>query len=246
MQLFVDMIAYGVLPHVRVIEKPTTLFKKSGTPLRLLPWPCLDTSTDCLNVIHEEVAGSVWDGGRAVNSQHKIPKSHVCVAGHLHTPQRVGSVHFSGTLYQTSFGEKSKKFFHHVTWSSEDSEKVIKCIPHKAAFQLVNLVVESAKDLESIVDDPMVLYKVFVHSDVTLEADTFANKPNVVKTNSYKSKVELVALLSEEIRLDEDFEMASVLSLESNLKDWLSSAKIDDSLKKRAYKKFKQLATQVN
>lgn len=245
MQMFVDMIKFGMMSHVRVIEKPTTLFKKTDTPLRLLPWPSLDTQADCLNVIHMEVAGSVFDGGRAVDSKHKVPKSHVCVAGHLHTPQRVGSVDFSGTLYQTNFGEKPKKFFHHVTWNSADEKPVIKRVPHAAAFKLVNLVIENQNDIDSIEDNPLTLYKVFVHMDIALEADTFADKPNVVKTNSFKTKTELETLLSNEINLDQEFEMASVLSLDTNLKDWLSNAKVDDDLKNKAYKKFKQISARI-
>lgn len=242
MQLFADMIAGGMLDHVTIIEKPRTLFKKSGTPLRLLPWPSLDTDEDCMNVIHNEVNGSVWDGGRAVSSSHTVPKKHVCVAGHLHTPQTVGGVHFSGTLYQTSFGERSEKYFHHVTWIDSDAKKIIKKVPHKAAFELVNLVVEAEKDLDQIKRDPNVLYKVFIQSDVTLDAGTFDGYDNVVKINPFKTKSELKAMMTEELRLDEDFELASVLSLETNLKSWLGTAKIDDDLKRRAYKKFKQLA----
>ena len=241
MQLFTDMQGFGLLPNVRIIEKPTTLFRKSGTPLRILPWPSLDTREDCLNVIHEEVAGATWDHGRPVGSGTVI--EHDCVAGHLHTEQKVGSVNFSGTLYQTSFGEKAKKFFHHCTWHSPEEKKIIRKIPHVAAFQLINLVVESQKDIDSIENDPMKLYKVFVQTEVTLDADTFANLPNVVKTNSFKSKSELQALMREEIRLDEDFGMENVLSLENNLKDWLASNKsIDDGMRRRVFKKFKAIA----
>lgn len=245
MQMFVDMIRFGMLSHVTVIEKPTTIFKNTGTPLRLLPWPSLDTKADCMNVIHEEVANAVWDGGRAVHSTHKVPKSHVCVAGHLHTPQRVGSVDYSGTLYQTSFGEKAKKFFHHVTWNSEEESPVIKRVPHVAAFKLINLVIESHKDLSLIEDNPMFLYKVFVQTEVALEAETFSSRPNVVKVNSFKTKTELETLLTNEISLDQDFEMSSVLSLKTNLKDWLQCAKINDGLKKKAYIKFKEISNRV-
>lgn len=240
MQLFSDMCAFGLLPHVRVIEKPTTMFKKSDTPLRLLPWPSLDTRSDCLNVIHEEVKGAMWDHGRPVGSGHEVKDD--CVAGHLHTPHRVGSVHFSGTLYQTSFGEKPKKFFHHVTWRSADEKKVIRKIPHQAAFQLINLVVTDYDDLQKIENNPMKLYKVFVQADVTLDADTFADKPNVVKTNSFKTKTELVALMEEEIKLDEEFGMENVLRLDTNLKDWLDGqTNVEQSLRERAYSKFEEL-----
>lgn len=240
MQLFKDMLLFGLLPHVRIIENPTTLFRSSGTPLRILPWPSLDTRKDCMNVIHEEVKDATWDHGRPVGSGTVV--KHDCVAGHLHTNQRVGPVHFSGTLYQTSFGEKAKKFFHHVTWHSPEEKKIIRKIPHVPAFELINLVVESQSDIDSIQNDPMKLYKVFVQADIALDADTFADLPNVVKTNSYKTKTELVAMMQEEIRLDEDFGMENVLSLKNNLKEWLTSAKIEPDLKRRAFRKFNELS----
>ena len=243
MQLFADMCRFGLLPNVRIVEEPVTLFRKSGTPIRLLPWPSLDTRADCLNVIHEGVQGAVWDHGRPVDSGHVM--KHDCVAGHLHTQHRAGKAWFSGTLYQTSFGEKPRKFFHHVTWASPDEAKVIRNIRHKPAFSLVNLIVNSQEDIDTIVDDPMVLYKVFVQSDVVLEADTFASRPNVVKTNTFKTKTELHALMKEEIRMDEDFGMENVLSLENNLKDWLQSNKnVDNDMRRRAFRKFKALAKQ--
>lgn len=240
MQLFVDLCASGLLPHVRVVDKPTTLFKKSPIPVRLLPWPSLDTRPGCLNVIHEGVAGAVWDGGRPVDAGTKVKDW--TVGGHLHTNQVVGRVHFSGTLYQISFGERFKKYFHHVTWDDPEGKPQIRSIRAFPSFKLVNLTIESEKDLSKIDDNPDILYKVFVQSEVVLDAKTFDSKPNVVKVNSYKTKTELESLIQEELRLDDEFDMEAVLSVESNLKEWLSSAKVEIPLKKAAYRKFKELS----
>ena len=237
MQLFLDLAKGGVLPNLKVIETPTTLFKNTDTPLRLLPWPSLEVKKDCLNVIHEEVAGSVWDYGKSSTSSRTTGDCW-CVAGHIHTSQKVGQVHYSGTLYQTTFGEKPKKYFHHVSWVSGDEAPLIKRIPHEPSFKLVNHVVSSLKDLSAIDKDPNILYKVFVQAEVTLETNTFAAFPNVVKVNSFKTKAELTSLIQEELRLDEEFEVTNLLSVETNLKSWLLSADVEDKLRRKAYRKF--------
>lgn len=238
LQLFSEFCKSGLLPNVKIIETPRTLFRKSGTPLRLLPWPSMDTREDCLNVLHEAVSGSTWDHGRPVDNAPKV--KHWTVSGHLHTSQTIGKVHYSGTLYQTSFGEKPEKYFHHVTWE-EGKSPVIKKIRHHQGFKLVNLVVENRSDLSGIEDNPDILYKVFVKSSVVLDASTFDPFPNVVKVNSFKTKTELQELVSEEIRLDDEFESPSLVSVENSLKDWLLTTKAEDSLKRATYRKFKEL-----
>jgi Calcineurin-like phosphoesterase len=239
LQVFCEMCKFGMLPNTRIVEKPTTFFRSSGTPLRVLPWPSLDTREDCLNVIHEAVSGSVWDHGRLVDGAKKV--KHLSVAGHLHTSQTCGVTHFSGTLYQTSFGEKPNKYFHHVKWEDAGSKPVIKRVKHYPGFSLVNLIVSSANDLNQISSDPSILYKVFVKDSAVLDSSTFDSFPNVVKKNSFKTKAELQVLLTEELRIDEEFELPSVLSVENNLKSWLEASNADPSVKKAAYIKFQDL-----
>lgn len=238
LQLFAEMLKFGMMPHVKLIEKPTTMFRKSGTPLRFLPWPFLDTDPECINIIHEAVSGSKWDHGRPVDGA-KVVKDW-CVAGHIHTAQTIGRVHFSGTLYQTSFGEKPKKYFHHVVWE-DDGLPSIKKIRHTPGFVLENFVVETKADLSKLVDDPNHLYKVFVKDTVLLDGDAFSPFPNVVKTNTFKTRLELEQLVVEELRLDDEFNLAGVLSVENTLTDWLDAAKVDDDLKRRTFRKFKSL-----
>lgn len=241
LQVLSKLRSYGVMKNVSIVDKPRTFFAHTSRPLRCLPWPSLDTQANCLNVIHEAVSGSTWDHGRPVDGAKKV--KHTCVAGHLHTSQVCGSVHFSGTLYQTSFGEKEKKYFHHVRWGRDQDKPEIKRIRHYPSFTLRNLVVNSKEDL-AVIDEPrdsLVLFKVFVKSDVLLDADTFKNRPSVVKVNSFKTEVELRALVSEEIRIDEEFNDPSMMSVERTLDDWLKSSNIEPSLKKRAKKKFTEL-----
>ena len=105
----------GKLPNVRVIDRPTVLFRKKGTPVNFLPWPYFTVKKDCLNVMHVETHGSRWEVGKPIESERQTEA--YCVSGHLHTHQIVGpnkNIWFSGTLYQTNFGERAEKFFHHV------------------------------------------------------------------------------------------------------------------------------------
>ena len=238
LQLFTEMIQHGMLPHVRIIEKPITLYKKSGTPLRLLPWPHLDTDSDAINVIHEAVSGSHWDHGKAVDGAKEVKD--FCVAGHIHTAQKIGNVHYSGTLYQTSFGEKPKKYFHHVSWE-DDGLPTVRKIRHDPGFILENFVVETKADLSRLVADPNHLYKVFVKDTVVLDEDAFTPFPNVVKTNTFKTRLELEQLVVEELRLDDEFNLQGVLSVENTLVDWLDAAKVEDALKRKVYRKYKSL-----
>lgn len=228
----------GAFPNAKVVDSPKTMFVDTLRPLRLLPWPSFDTRKECLNVIHTEVDGAVWDHGRSVESKN-LTKHH-CVGGHLHTKQRVGTVHLSGTLYQTSFGEKPKKYFHHVMWGDEDKPDV-QNIRHVPAFRLENAIIRSEADLAELSKDPSVLYKVFIHSDVALDASTLDAFPNIVKHNSFKSKVELRALINEEILLDEEIDQSSLITNEDAMKEWLLSTDTSDEMRKRVYKKFKSL-----
>jgi len=190
----------GALPNLKVIDSPTRMFTKSGTPVNFLPWPHFDVQEDALNVIHLEVDGSQWDHGKAVESERKT--SYHCVSGHLHTKQRVGNVHYSGTLYQTSFGEKQDKYFHHV--SLQPGEKPsIKLIPHLPKYTLHNLVITKREDLDQVQSDPHHLYKCFVKSGVQLPPEEVAAHQNIVKINSFRTRGELEALVAEELLMQD-------------------------------------------
>lgn len=238
LQIFSRMCDYGLLPKVKIVEESTTFFRKSSTPLRICPWPFLDTDPDALNVIHEAVAGAHWDHGREVEGAKKMKDR--CVSGHIHTAQTIGSTNYSGTLYQTSFGEKPRKYFHHVTWE-DGEEPVIKRVRHVPSFRLENAIIESQSDVEALSRDRNVLYKAFVKSNAVLDEDAFAELPNVVKFNSFRTRKELEKLIVDEIRLDDEFNVASVLSVENNLKTWLDQSGEEPDLRKRAYRKFKTL-----
>jgi hypothetical protein len=87
----------------------------------------------------------------------------------------------------------------------------------------------------------MVLYKVYVHSDMALEANTLGAYPNIVKHNSFKTKTELKALINEELLLDEGIDHSMLITNEDAMKEWLLSAQLPDDMRRKVYKKFKTL-----
>lgn len=225
------------MSHVTVIDKPVTK-TISGEQVRFLPWPHTDTEEGALNVLHIEVSGSKWDTGRETKTDLRIPRKHFCVAGHLHTSQTVRNVHYSGTLYQTNFGESLPKFFHHIQF--DNGEGRIELVRNKPAVTLHNLVVRTKKDLSLVPDDPNCLCKVFVHQGVEIDPSTFEGLPNVVKTNSFKSKEELQVLMTEDLLLDDD-NFSAKFNYKEMLEKWMDSNKIQDSLKNQVSLAYERL-----
>lgn len=236
--LLKELCDKGALQNVRIFDQPTTLFRKQGTPLRLLPWPSFELEEDALNVIHVEVNGSQWDHGKAVESERESEL--FCVGGHLHTKQRVRNIHYSGTLYQTNFGEKPDKYFHHVKMA-EGEEPVIELIPHKPKYALHNLVVSSPEDLAKVVQNQYNLYKVFVKSGADISAESLQNYPNVVKINAFKNRKELMSLLSEELLMQDTEVTVNDFTVMEALQRWMVRANIKERTAERAVKVLQDL-----
>ena len=221
------------VPNIRVIdERPTVLFEKTDTPVYVLPWPFSKTKQDMLNVLHTEVDGAKWDTGRPVACTNKINPKHLSVLGHIHTAQRIGNAHFSGTLYQTNFGEKPNKYFHHIIWTGDVKTSKVKLIPHVPKYTLLNAVIESKKQVKDLPKDKHTLIKVFVNKDVVLPDDVFDAMPNVVKFNNFSSKEELQVLMRQELSLD-DLSSEVRLDLDSMLNDWMLANNTDKELMNR-------------
>lgn len=118
----------GALTHVRFIEEPVTI-KEDKARIRVVPWKKkyakgdFDPGAD-LTLFHDGVVGAKGDNGRPFTEGHGIPKSvfgdGLAVSGHLHTPQRVGRIHYPGTPAQTSFGEKLPKRISTAVWSKRE------------------------------------------------------------------------------------------------------------------------------
>lgn len=220
------------MPNVKVLDKPTTC-TIGGEQVRFLPWPHSETEEGALNVLHIEVSGSKWDTGRAAKTELRIPKRHFCVAGHLHTAQVVKNVHYSGTLYQTNFGESLPKYFHHIRYEGGEGEA--KLVRHHPTVTLHNIVIRSKKDFKAIPEDPNSLCKVFVHQGVEIDPDAFDKLPNVVKTNSFKTKEELTVLLTEDFVLDDDSGSVQI-DYDDVLEEWLNTNQVPSSLRKKVLK----------
>jgi hypothetical protein len=187
------------LKNLHVYSKPTVV-DIDGVPFNMLPHPYTDTERDKVNVIHFEVAGSTRDNGRAIDEGPK--NKHFCLAGHLHTPHRVRNTFYSGTLYQTNFGESMPKFFHHATIASA-SDFEVKQVPFKPPWELNNLIVSSMDDLKEIKKESHVLYKLFVKDGADIDINLVLQKhPNVVRHNSFKSKKDLQQQIEEAWEFD--------------------------------------------
>lgn len=196
-------------------------------PVHFMPWPAKQTKAKALNVLHIEVAGAKWDTGRPVDGGIDAG-NHQCVVGHIHTKQRVGNAHFSGTLYQTTFGEGPKKYFHHGRYSN--GKLKIKNVPHYPHLKLHNIVLEDVPDEDSIPSGGGDLCKVFVKKNVVLEPTFLKDNPTVVKINSFTTKEELTNLMREELKLDYSY---VELDQREYLVKWLKEQGLDKKTMKQ-------------
>lgn len=235
-----DLLSHMRMPNVSfALNGPVTYLDDTDNPIILHPWPHHDTvGKGATNVLHIETKGSLMDSGRPSPHGAAINKKHFWVAGHLHT----NHLNYSGTLYQTTFGEKKEKFFHLV----DRVNQKVKSVPHKPLFTLENIVIESREDLETTIPtDPNTLVKLFIKSKVVVPDQLLDKYPNVVKHNSFKTKEELQSLVMEDFVID-DVSGAANFDVNLALEDWLDSEKIDSRLKKRVLKLNSQITTQTS
>ena len=243
--MFETMQQFKMLPHVRFIVHQSETRKIDGERVRFLPWPNVDIDRNAVNVIHVETNGSMLDNGRKLenrdDSEHRMLDTPAqCVAGHLHTSHSVRNTHYSGTLYQTTFGESLPKFFHSVTVTN--GKMTVKKIPHAPGFRLHNVIVKSQDDLENIpapndgntVNKDCVtdFCKLFIHKDVAMPVDLLEQYPNIIRHNTFKTTNDLEVLVREELRLD-----GVDIDLDEStwVKGWLKTAEAEASMKRRAF-----------
>lgn len=187
--------------NLKVYTKPTEV-DLDGVPFRFLPYPHTSTAKGVVNVGHFEVAGSIRDNGRTIDEGPA--KKHVTLMGHLHTNHRVRNTHYSGTLYQTNFGETEKKFFHHISAKSADSLKV-KNVPFKSPWTLRNIEIRDRSDLEQLSDEKHMYYKLFIKDGVDIDINEVLDKyPNVVRHNVFKNKKDLELMIQQSWDFDTD------------------------------------------
>jgi hypothetical protein len=216
--------------NLHIITNPTES-GLDGVPVRFLPYPSEDTSKRCLNVGHFEVSGSIRDNGKKINSGYD--KDHLCLMGHLHTPHKVRRTYFSGTLYQTNFGESLPKSFHHVKVMPDLRHKVVN-VPNEPAFKLFNLEVHSRRDLAEISSNKYHLYKLFVQDGVRINPDDLSKYPNVIRINRFKDESDLKVQLDDEWKAVD--ESPNIFQPEEDLRLFLSSKTVHADLKDRVIK----------
>ncbi len=199
-----DVISSAIGKGIQVYTQPTRTTLR-GVSFNFLPYPHTTTTKNAINVGHFEVKGSLRDNGRKIDDG--VDTQHVTLMGHLHTCHSVRNTHYSGTLYQTNFGESLPKSFHHVTAESHRPEDVnIINVPFSPPFRLLNLTVTKASDLNGL-DDPSkgTLYKLFLKDGVDLDVgkilDTY---PNIVRHNTFKNKKDLELMTTQSWEFDDD------------------------------------------
>ena len=235
LEVFKPWIKKKFLSNVHLFEDLTDA-EIDGAPVRFLPFPHAKFSKSRLNIAHIEVKGSLRDNG-TVNNHDKLKETNsLIVSGHLHTPHKIRNTHYTGTLYQTKFGEKAKKGFHHIRFKSIDDYD-IEWISHKPKYTLHDVVVEGKKDLKRIPTDPTQLTRLIVRDGADVDPTDWINLPNVVKTSPFKTKEELVTVLTED--LDDGDSLK--INPEEYLKAWLSGQSYDDSQSARVVRLRKRL-----
>lgn len=249
LDLLAEQARLGLFNATFALHTPHVAFADTDYPINLLPWPLTDTHPDMLNVLHTEAAGTTWETGRAVESGFST--KHLCVVGHIHKAQVVRNTHFSGTLYQTSFGEPPDKFFHQIAWTGNPKTSRVKQVQHSPFLRLTNEVIRSMDDYRKLLKDcessrqdttHRVLRKVFFKAkDLVLPPEAFADAHGVVKTQGFESTTELTAMLREDLELD-DASHAARWDMMTSLKSWLSNTNAEDAVKRRAYHKARALA----
>jgi len=215
------------LKNLRIFTEDTYLeFGKQK--VKICPWPSTAFDPRCLNFGHTEVFGSKLDSGRKCEAE-ELPKSKAVIAmGHLHTNHKVRNTYYSGTLYQTNFGEALPKFFHHIKYTSPDDFE-INSIPFDPKYKLFNCVVETSADIDALPTDPHHLIKLVVKDGADLDVPA---RPNIVINKSFKTKADLTQILTEDLMHGQEL----VLNSAEFFHEWLASQSIPQRLKKQTAK----------
>jgi len=195
---FMEMQRAGLFKTIRFHEKPHVA-KIDGVYHNFCPYPFIEPVKNAVNYGHFEVSGSTRDNGTVIAKAHDVGEKDVWVMGHLHTPHDVGRVHYTGTIYQLNFGESLPKYFSSISTRLKNGKLKldIERIRVDPAFKLINLVVDSEKDLKKIDKNPLYKYRLLTNVNFETDLDILGKHPNVVKMEGFKTKKELKALVEE-------------------------------------------------
>lgn len=195
-----------------------------GAKVRFLPFPVMKFSPTALNVCHLDVYGAVADNGRQILDDRRDKSDSVVVAGHIHTNQVVRNTYYSGTLYQTCFGEKPQKFFHVIDFNNVNDHE-IQSVPVKPEYLLHIVTAMTKADLPKNLGQKD-LVKLVLKDGSSITPDDYRHL-NVVQTRSFQTKTQLAAALVDDVQ-DHG---GRVLSTSKFFETWLDCQDVEDTLK---------------
>jgi hypothetical protein len=219
-----EIIQLMRLPNLRIFLDDEYV-KIDGHKIKICPWPSTAFDKRVLNFGHTEVYGSKLDTGRKMEGDD-LPKTKAVIAmGHLHTNHRVRNTYYSGTLYQTNFGESLPKYFHHIEWNSPDDYEITN-VPFDPKYKLFNCVIETPEDVKALPTDPHHLVKLVVKDGADLDVPA---RSNIVINKSFKNKEDLTQILTEDLMHGEEL----VLNSAEFFAAWIAEQSIPQRLKKQ-------------
>lgn len=223
-----ELVQLMNLPNLRIITEDTYLKMTKKVKVKICPWPSTDFDAKVLNFAHIEVQGSKSDTGYEMEGDHLVKSKAVTCVGHLHTPHQVRNTYYSGTLYQTNFGESLPKGFHYIEWTSIDDYEIHQ-IPFKPRYKLHNCVVETQADVDALSKDPTDLIKLVVKDGADV---VIPDRSNIVITKVFKTRNDLVQILTEDLMDGKEL----VVKTADFFKEWIEAQAIPEALKQRTRK----------
>jgi hypothetical protein len=214
--------------NVHIYESVTDVVI-DGAPVRFLPWPHVKFSKKALNVAHVDVQGAKSDSGRLFDSETLSQSKATAVIGHIHTRQKVRNSWYSGTLYQTNFGENGDKSFHHISYSKGDWE--IEDVPVKPTYRLHTVEALTKADLKKVPASKTDLVKLILLDGNELTAADYKHL-NVVRQRAVSTERDLALARIEDLHDGAEIEF----SVDEFFDEWLELQQVDSNLKKSALK----------
>lgn len=221
-------------PSIKVYSSPTSV-NLGGVNVDFMPFPhheSLGNNRLCFG--HFSRVGATNDNGKLVDEDlgghRQVDKDNKWIIGHIHTRQRVGNSWYPGTLYQTSFGERTDKgYMIGVAYNDEDGLQ-LKCKWEKVKkkFDLITEVVKTEDDWKRIQDTRRHgIYKIQVKyaSDLTIPNKFLQSNTNIVRCTPI-SEEEQISM--EDIMRNVD-SGSQEFSLDRGLKEFLLKKGLDKS-----------------
>jgi DNA repair exonuclease SbcCD nuclease subunit len=215
-----ELISLNKFDNVTIYTEPTRV-EMDDCFINFLPYPHvtpLDLKTPSLTFAHVEKTGALRDNGMLVRNEHNQPDNDFWVIGHLHTHQSFANNYYVGTPYQTKFNENGEKGFLHLKVKGKTELKYkTQFVPTQSCFSLIELLVESKKDLASVTDNPNHVYKLKL-SGVKLPPNFLLKHPNVISYQGVKV-----------VEVDNNVEKAENV-IQYGLNDWLKQQEYEQPI----------------